>query len=241
MDTLNCIMNRRSIRSYINKSVEFDKIALILKAGSKAPSAGNLQDYRFIVITDKLVIKGLADHCTDQFWVAQAPVLIIVCADSERSESYYGLRGQRLYSIQNSSAAIQNMLLAAHNMDLGACWIGSFDESYLSDTLGIPETVRPQAIITIGYANGEPIEREEVALDTLVYFNKYGNKIENVNLLLREYNKEIEKITKRADPVVDDAMQKLKHHAKKFYGKAKENIEKSAKSMKENRKKAEKD
>lgn len=232
MDALNCIFNRRSVRSYLNKPVEFDKIALLLKAGSKAPSSGNLQDYRFIVITDKQTIKGIADHCTDQFWIAQAPALIVVCSDSERCESYYGLRGQRLYSIQNCAAATQNILLAAHNMELGTCWIGSFDETYLNDTLSIPDTVRPQALITVGYANDEPSEREEEPLDSMVYFNSYGNTIKNMNILLREYNKEIEKVTKRIDPVADNVIDKLRHHAKKLYGKAKENVKKSTQSLK---------
>ena len=234
MDTLNCIFDRRSTRSYLSKPVEFDKLALILKAGSKAPSAGNLQDYKFVVVTDKSLIREIADHCTDQFWIAQAPALIVVCADSERTEAYYGLRGQRLYAIQNSAAAIQNMLLAAHNMGLGACWIGSFDESYLIDELKIPETVRPQAILTIGHPHGEPVEKEEEPLDSMVYFNKYGNPIENMNILLREYNKEIEKVVKRADPVVEDAFQKIKKHANEFLSGAKKNIQKTIQNKNKN-------
>ena len=229
MDTLNCIMSRRSIRNYLRKPVEFDKLTLLLKAASKAPSAGNLQDYRFIVVTDKDVIKGLADHCTEQYWIGQAPVILVVCSDTERTESYYGLRGQRLYSIQNAAAAIQNILLAAHNMGLGACWVGSFEEDYLLSILGIPDDVRPQAIITIGYADGEPIEREEESIDSMVYFNKYGATIENMNLLLREYNKEIEKITKAVDPVTDDAVKKIGEHAKKLVKKAKKSWNDSVK------------
>ncbi|MCF7865923.1 nitroreductase family protein [Candidatus Woesearchaeota archaeon] len=224
MDTLNCILARRSVRNYLKKPVEFDKLTLLLKAASRAPSVGNLQDYRFILVTDKENIKGIADHCTEQYWIAQAPVLIVVCADAQRTESYYGLRGQRLYSIQDSAAAIQNILLAAHNMGLGACWVGSFNEDYLLSILNIPDTVRPQAIITIGYADGEPEVREESDLHSLIYFNKYGQTIQNVNLLLREYNKEIEKITKIADPIAEDAVKNFGEHAKKIIGKAKSSL-----------------
>ena len=227
MDGISCIFKRRSVRNYLQKPVEFDKIAVILKAGAKAPSAGNIQDYRFVLVTDKKVIQNIADHCTEQFWIAKAPVLIIVCSDTDRTESYYGLRGQRLYSVQNAAAAIQNMLLAAHDLSLGSCWVGSFDEDYVKSTLSIPEHIRPQAIVTIGYQDGEPDKREEAPLDTLVYFNSYGSSIENVHLLLREYNKEIEKIMKMPEPAVDNAIEKLKTHAKKLYHKTKENLKKN--------------
>lgn len=227
MDGLNCIFNRRSIRKYLKKPVEFDKIAVILKSATKAPSAGNLQDYRFIVLTDKTVIRHVADHCTEQYWIAQAPVLIVVCADTERTEAYYGLRGQRLYSVQNAAAAMQNILLAAYDLGLGSCWIGSFEEEYLADALSIPDNVRPQGIITLGYADGDLLEREEMDINTMVYFNKYGNPIENMNTLLREYNKEIEKIVTLPEPIVDDVFDKLKSAVKKTYHKAKENIKKT--------------
>jgi len=236
MDGLNCIFNRRSIRKYLKKPVEFDKIAVILKAASKAPSAGNLQDYRFIVLTDKGVIRHVADHCTEQYWIAQAPVIIVVCADTDRTEAYYGLRGQRLYSIQNAAAAMQNMLLAAYDLGLGSCWIGSFEEEYLSDALSIPDNIRPQGIITLGYADGDPIEREEVDLNTMVYFNKCGNPIENMNALLREYNKEIEKIVTLPEPIVDNAFERLKETVKKTYHKAKNNLKNknSSRNIKKN-------
>lgn len=225
MDVFECIKTRRSIRKYLQKPVEFDKLTLILEAASKAPSSGNLQDYRFIVVTDKEAINGIAKHCTEQYWISQAPLLIVVCADFEKNKAYYGLRGERLYAVQNAAAATQNLLLAAHGLGLSSCWVGSFDEGYVSDTLGVPENVRPQAILTLGYADEEPREREEEPIETFVYFNSYGNKIENLNMLLREYNKEIEKILKKAEPKVEGAAAKIKGHAKSLFEKAKKSVE----------------
>jgi len=224
MEAFNCIKTRRSIRKYLQKAVEFDKVCLILDAAAKAPSSGNLQDYRFIVITDKNKIRLIADHCSEQYWISEAPLLIIVCSDIERTESYYGLRGQRLYSIQNAAAAIQNILLSAHALGLGACWIGSFDEGFLSSEFGIPEKVRPQAIIPIGYSAENPEEKDKCQLNSIVYFNAYGNKIKNLNALLHEYNKEIERYIKQADPVVDNTIDKIKHKTKHFIKKAKESM-----------------
>lgn len=226
METLNCINTRRSIRKFSSKAVEFDKLCLILDAASKAPTSGNLQDFRFIVVTDKDKLRKIADHCTEQYWIAQAPLLIVVCSDSERTESYYGLRGQRLYSIQNASAAIQNILLSVHAMGLGACWVGSFDESFLSGELSIPDKIRPQALIPIGYSAEEPETKEKCELNTMVFFNTYGSKIKNLNALLHEYNKEIERYIKKADPIVDNAVEKFRHKAKHFINKTKESLKK---------------
>lgn len=130
MDVFKCIQTRRSVRNYSQKKVEFDKLTLILEAATKAPTSGNLQDYRFIIVNDKQKIRNLATHCNEQYWIAKAPVAIIVCADTEKTELYYGLRGQRLYATQNSAAAVQNILLAAHAQGLGACWIGAFNEEF---------------------------------------------------------------------------------------------------------------
>lgn len=222
MDVINAILDRRSIRKYLNKPVEFEKITLILKAGINAPSSGNLQDYRFIIITDKDLIRNIAEHCTEQYWIAQAPALVLVCSDTERAESYYGLRGKRLYSVQNAAAAVQNMLLAAHDLDLGACWVGSFDEDFINDTLKIPEIVRPQALITLGYPDESPNPKEKEDIDSMVFFNEYGNTIRNLNTVVREYNKEIDKVVRKADPAIDNMMETIKKHSKKFVDKMKE-------------------
>ena len=118
MNTLDAINNRRSIRKYLDRPVEFEKITTILDATIKAPSAGNLQDWRFIIVTDKNLIKQIAGYSIDQYWIQTAPVLIVVCAVPEKHELYYGLRGKRLYNIQDCAAAINTMQLAAVELDL---------------------------------------------------------------------------------------------------------------------------
>ncbi len=206
--------------------VEFDKVTAILEAATKAPSAGNMQDYRFIVITDKDLIGKIAEHCTEQFWIATAPLLIVVCTDIERTKAHYGLRGERLYATQNAAAATQNMLLTAHNLDLGTCWVGSFDEDYMSDILKIPKHARPQAIIPVGYPDEEPREKEETPIEDMVYSNAYGNKIENMHFVTQEYNKAIEKLIKKTEPIVESGVEKLKQQAQKAYEKARDKISK---------------
>ena len=103
---------------------------------------------------------------------------------------YYGLRGKRLYNIQDCAAAIQNILLAATELGLGSCWIGAFEEEKLRSLFNIPLTARPQAIITIGYSDETPKERELAAIENMVYFNRYNSKVEKLHILLRDYSVE---------------------------------------------------
>ncbi len=226
MEARDCINTRRSIRKYLQKPVEFDKVTAILEAATKAPSAGNTQDYRFIVITDKDLIGKIAEHCTEQYWITTAPLIIVVCADLEKAKAHYGIRGERLYTTQNAAAAIQNMLLTAHNLELGSCWVGSFDEDYVNDLLGIPGHARPQAIIPIGYPDEEPREKEEKPIEDMVFFNSYGNKIENMHFVTQEYNKEISKMLKKTEPAVQSGLEKLKTEAEKLFDKARDKVKK---------------
>lgn len=224
MDAIECIYNRRSCRKFLQKALEFDKVMMCIEAGTKAPSAGNIQDYRFILVSNKEKIYQIAEHCIEQYWIQEAPVLIVVVADTDLSEEFFGLRGQRLYAIQNAAAATQNILLAAHALGLGACWVGSFDEEYLQDALGMPDTARPQAIIALGYAAEEPKPREQKPLRMLVSFNAYGASIKNMNILLNEYNKEIERLFKETEKKGKKGFEKIKEHAKKFYEKTKQDL-----------------
>ena len=229
MDVFECIHTRRSVRKYSSRNVEFDKLSLVLEAATKAPSSGNLQDYRFIIVNDKSKIRSLANHCNEQFWIASAPVLIIVCADTEKTELYYGLRGQRLYATQNSAAAVQNMLLASHALGLGACWIGAFNEEFVSSEFGISGKVRPQAIISLGYQEGDLDPKTENDLDAMIFFNSYGSKIENMNLLLREYSKEIDKALSQGDRHIDKKLKSVKSGFGSLFDKVKKSFESSKK------------
>ncbi|MGV8172495.1 MAG: nitroreductase family protein [Candidatus Woesearchaeota archaeon] len=193
MNTIEAINSRRSIRRYQDKPVEFEKLINILDAATKAPSAGNLQDWRFIIVTDRNLIKQTAGYSIEQYWIQTAPVLILVCAVPEKHEMYYGLRGKRLYNIQDCAASIENILLAATDAGLGSCWIGAFEEEKVRALFGIPPEVRPQAIISIGYSDEVPKDRVTVPLEQVVYFNRYGMKVEKLHIVMRDYSVEWQK------------------------------------------------
>jgi len=152
MDFWKVIHRRRSIRAYeSDRPVSEDAIRQLLGAAIRAPSAGNRQPWHFIVVRDGTVKAGLASAAYGQRFVAQAPVVIVVCADPGRSAARYGARGRELYCLQDTAAATENLLLAAVALGLGACWVGAFDERAAASALRLEPHLRPVALIPIGY------------------------------------------------------------------------------------------
>ena len=188
MDTLQAIRTRRSIRDYLDVPVEWEKIGIVLDAGRLAPSAGNTQEWNFIVVTDGEVRQQIAESCVDGLWMAKAPVFIVITANIEPISRNYGIRGERLYSIQDCAVAATQMMLAAHVQGLGTCWVGSFDEHLLGRLLSLPDTARPQVILTLGYPDEHPSMPLRKRLEAIVFLNSFGNRIRDIGFVLRDYN-----------------------------------------------------
>ena len=173
MDLYEAILNRRSIRKYKDKEIDEDIINKIIEAGIWAPSAGNLQSWEVIVVKDHQTKDKLAVACYIREFMAEAAVVLVICAHKSKSERTYGERGYELYCIQDAACAAQNMLLMIHNLGLGACWNGSFDEDSVSDLLGIPEGVQPVAIITVGYPDEKPLPPPRLEIEEFIHNEKY--------------------------------------------------------------------
>lgn len=218
MDILELIKTRRTIKEFLPKFIDWDKLSKILDAARHAPSAGNLQNWRFVVVIETDLKKQLAEAALQQYEIINAAALIVVCAEPEKAERYYGLRGERLYTTQNCAAAIQNMLLEAHSLGLGTRWIGAFEEEMVKRVLGIPEEIRPQAIIALGYPKEIPQKPPKLPLESLVYFNAWRNRIRDPVKYMRDYSLIIkrklqaaqEALRKGTFSVVEKAKQQLK-------------------------------
>ncbi|MBI2112273.1 nitroreductase family protein, partial [Candidatus Woesearchaeota archaeon] len=104
-DILELIQSRRTIKEFLPKFVSWEKIANVLDAGRHAPSSGNIQNWKFIIVFDPGQKRALAEACYGQYEIAQAWVLIVVCGEPERGERYYGEKG-RFYTTQNCAAAV---------------------------------------------------------------------------------------------------------------------------------------
>lgn len=155
MDFSQVLRDRRSVRRYENRPVTRDIITKLIDAAEAAPSAGNLRARKYVAITRKEVAKALAVAAYGQSQVEDAPVLIVVCADVDRSASRYGDRGS-LFAIQDATVAAMCLLLAAHDMGLGSCWNGAFDDQIVREVLSLEEHVLPVAIITVGWPAESP-------------------------------------------------------------------------------------
>lgn len=156
MDFLNLLKSRRSIRRFTQEDVSNELIMQLLEAAQSAPSAGNCQPWHFYVIKNEDVKQKIQGYAYNQSFIATAPVVFVVCADILRTEGRYKERGRNLYCIQDTAAAIQNILLCAKNLGLGTCWCGAFSEEEVSKLLNLSDDMRPIAIIPVGYSDASP-------------------------------------------------------------------------------------
>jgi len=197
MDVSECIRTRRSIRRYFDIPVPFEYVAQILDAGIHAPTAGNLQAIKFIVVTDEQKKLKIADACMTQSWISTAPVIIIICSEAEKLDRMYGLRGKKLYSTQDCTCAAENMLLEAHNLDLGACFVSAFENEPLADILDIPKDIIPMVIIPLGYPDEQVPKPSKYELRDVTFFNNWDNKDVSTPWPLIKFAKPLEKKAKQ--------------------------------------------
>lgn len=155
-DFFEVLKKRRSIRKYLEKEVEEEKINLILDNAILCPSAGNLQSYFIFVVKSNTVKEALVRASHEQEFVRQAPVVFVVCANQKKAASVYGERGYELYSINDASIVATYIELIACALGLGTCWVGAFDEQKVREILALEEGIKPVAIIPCGYPAEEP-------------------------------------------------------------------------------------
>jgi len=151
MDLYEAIRKRQSTRSFTSEDVPEETVKKLLAAGVLAPTAGNLQPWRFFVVRDTKVKHMLAEAALGQRFVEEAPVVIVVCADLDVCAHGYGSRGENLYAIQDTAAAVENILLAVVAEGLGACWVGAFREDIAARALSLPPGLRPLALLPVGH------------------------------------------------------------------------------------------
>jgi len=146
LEVFEAIQKRHSVRAYLPNPVPHEKLARILEAARLAPSASNVQPWHFVVVTDKQKRKELSESRYAGF-LAEAPVIIVGCGDAEVSPKWHAI---------DVTIALENMVLAATGEGLGTCWIGSFEEQKVKQSLNIPAKFRVVALLAVGY------EREEL-------------------------------------------------------------------------------
>ena len=170
MDTLEAIMTRTSIRDFTNDPISDEQVETLLKAMIAAPSGGNLQPWRIYVVRDTAVKRQLVKGAGNQGFIADAPVVFVICRVPDESGAKYGSRGRNLYSIQDTAAMTQNLLITAHALGLGGCWVGAFNETAIATTINTPPSVFPVAIVPIGTPAKPRNPRGRKSLERIVHF-----------------------------------------------------------------------
>jgi nitroreductase/flavin reductase (DIM6/NTAB) family NADH-FMN oxidoreductase RutF len=155
------IMTRTSIRAYEDRQIEDEKVEKMLQAAMAAPTAGNKQPWKFVVIKDKNTLKTISGHFHTMTMTENAPMAIVVCGDMDLTFPEDG----RDYWVEDASAATENLLLAAHSMGLGAVWCGIYPMQdrvkYLSELLKLPENIVPLNVIPVGYPAEDPAPKDK--------------------------------------------------------------------------------
>ncbi len=167
------VKKRHMVRAFKSKPVEEEKIQKILRNAHQAPSAGFLQPQEFVLVRDQKVKELLAHAALDQDFIAEAPIVIVTCADTKRSASRYGRRGIERYSIIDATHASLLILLTAVNEGLGACFVGAFHDDEVAKVLRLPQGVIPIGIIPLGYSNQGPEKYPRIPLEKIVHENKW--------------------------------------------------------------------
>lgn len=153
--SIDCVLNRRSVRSYTSEPISEDDLRTLLKAGMYAPSAVNRKPWEFVVITDEAMRRSISEVC--EYWrpAAAAPLVVVVCGDTRSGEQFI-----TNYFVQDCACASENILVAAAGLGLGGVWLGVYGEEPrmlgVSDLLEIPEGVYPVSVLAIGHPQNVP-------------------------------------------------------------------------------------
>ena len=169
MDFFDVIKSRHSIRTFAHTPMQQEDMQTILEAANSAPSAGNLQAYEIYLVTRSKDKSALAKAALEQWFVAQAPFVLVFCAHPERSARRYGQRGVRLYAVQDATIACTLAMLAATALGLATVWVGAFDDDSVRRAIKAPEGVVPVAILPIGHAAEKPEKTPRRRLSDLVH------------------------------------------------------------------------
>ncbi len=178
MEVWDAIRRRRSIRKYKSQPVGEELVQKILEAGRWAPSASNMQMWgtrEFVVVKDAKImeiIRKVSPGCPKT-----APLAIFACSNRKRAYEKCGKFARDYLTTVDCAMAVENMLLMAHSLGLGACTVKSFSSVAVKQILEIPENVEPELMVTIGYPDEKPAPPPKIALEKITYLDRYGDKL----------------------------------------------------------------
>ncbi len=169
MDVFETIRTRRSIRKYKPNSIPIEKLRIVLETARLAPSSGNLQPWRFVIVQNADRKKTLATIANNQMFLADAAAIIVAIGDPEISKRWYN---------KDVMIALEHMVLAAAALGYGTCWIGAFDEEGIKRLLKIPEEMSVIALLPIGIPDETPPPRSRKETSEIFFEEEYGKPMD---------------------------------------------------------------
>ena len=169
MDLYEAIKSRCSVRSYLNKPVEQEKLDRILDAARRAPSGSNRQPWKFVVVRDAEMRKKLVPACSNQEFVGQAPVVIAGVGLMPDRIMSCGVPGDPV----DVAIALEHVALAATAEGLGTCWIGSFHQDQIRALLGVPVNAKVIEVMALGYPADHPRPKTRKPMKELVCYDQW--------------------------------------------------------------------
>ncbi len=168
MNIMESIKTRQSIRSYDSKPVSESDLKEVLEAGRLAPSARNMQAWKFIAVTDPKINMQLHTACKEQKMVGEAPITLVICSNNTGMMTCGHSK-----AVVDCSIALSFMMLRAVELGLSTCWLGHFDQEMVKEILNIPEDYTVVAATPLGYAAETPPQTPRKELDEIVSYNKF--------------------------------------------------------------------
>jgi len=183
---LDIIKSRRSIRSFLDRPVERQKIMLCLEAARLAPSACNSQPWKFIIVDDTELKNRLCRAAFNGIYsvmsfAKKAPLIVVVVSEKAKFLERVGglLRDTRFYLI-DIGIATEHFILQAEELGLGSCWIGWFDEAAVKSTLDVPKDRRVDVLIAVGYCDRKKLgqQHKRDSIEEIAAFNSYDGAVD---------------------------------------------------------------
>jgi len=173
VEALEAITSRRSIRRFEDKPVPEELVSRVMDAARHAPSANNSQPWEFVIVTEKSLKEKISKANIYGGFLEDAPAVIVTLSDSDKSPSH---------CVEDCSAAIENLMVAAYASGLGTCWVAIYNpstkerEDLVRDILDIPKRFRVIAAVAIGYPGEKPYPKKLRPLNEVMHREKYGNR-----------------------------------------------------------------
>jgi len=178
MNVFEAVEKRRSIRKFKPIPLSEEHLNRILEAARLAPSAGNRQPWRFVVVKNEHTRSRLAELADNQTFVGTAPVVIAVFGDPDDSPAGYRQDPMIAYK-QDPMIAVEHMCLVAVELGLGTCWIGpaspNYDVEAIKRLLGVPERMYMTCLLPLGYPDQAPNARSRKPWEKIVFYEKYSD------------------------------------------------------------------